>query len=100
LIYGIISLALYFLLAPSTAFAQFTAGVQGNIQDTGGANIPNAQMILLNTATKVQQAGTSDASGLYRFTSLGPGDYEISASAKGFTPVKERFTLTAGQIRE
>jgi hypothetical protein len=100
LIYGIISLTLYFLLAPSTAFAQFTAGVQGNIQDTGGANIPNAQMILLNTETKVQQAGTSDASGLYRFTSLGPGDYEISASAKGFTPVKERFALTAGQIRD
>ncbi len=100
LIYGVISLALYFLLASPTAFAQFTAGVQGNIQDTGGANIPNAQMTLLNTETKVQQAGTSDSSGLYRFTSLGPGTYEVSVAAKGFTPVKERFTLTAGQIRD
>jgi hypothetical protein len=74
--------------------------VQGNIQDAGGANIPAAQMTIVDTATKVQQVGTSDASGLYRFTSLGPGEYEITASAKGFTPAKERFTLTAGQIRD
>jgi Carboxypeptidase regulatory-like domain len=88
------------LLATTSAFAQFTAGIQGSVQDPGGANIPNAQMILVNTATKVQQVGSSDASGLYRFTSLGSGDYEVSASAVGFTPARVRFTLTAGEIRD
>jgi hypothetical protein len=100
LIYGIVSLALYFLLAPSLAFAQFTAGVQGNVEDASGANIPNAQLTLLNTATKVQRSGISDPSGLYRFTSLGPGEYEISSSAKGFAPARVSFTLTAGEIRD
>jgi hypothetical protein len=56
LICGIASLMLYLLLATSTAFAQFTAGVQGNIQDAGGANIPAAQMTIVDTATKVQQS--------------------------------------------
>lgn len=96
----IVTFVFYVLLTTTATFAQFTAGVQGNIQDAGGAGIPNAQMVLLNTATKVQQTGASDTSGLYRFTSLGPGEYEISTSAKGFTPAKVRFTLTAGQIRD
>jgi hypothetical protein len=57
-------------------------------------------MVLLNTATRVQQVSTSDASGLYRFTNLGPGEYEISSSAKGFQIAKAQFTLTAGENRD
>src|ERR1035441_1515360 len=33
------AITLYALLATTGAFAQFTAGVQGNIRDAGGANI-------------------------------------------------------------
>ena len=88
------------LFTSSLAFGQFMAGVQGNVQDASAASIPNAQMILRNTETNVQQVATSDASGLYRFTSLGPGEYEVSASAKGFTPARVRFTLTAGENRD
>jgi hypothetical protein len=97
---GIVVIALYVLLATTAAIAQFTAGVQGNIRDAGGANIPDAQLTLLNTATKVQQSGTSDASGLYRFTNLGPGEYQIISSAKGFQPAKAQFSLTAGENRD
>ena len=94
------SLLCFILLTSATALAQFTAGIQGNVRDTGGANLPSAQMILLNTATKVEQAGTSDASGLYRFTNLGPGEYQISASAKGFQRAQAQFTLSAGETRD
>jgi hypothetical protein len=96
----IVTLALSVLFAATPVFAQFTAGIQGNIRDTGGANIPNAQMVLLNTATRLQQVGISDASGLYRFTNLGPGDYQISSSAKGFQRAQAQFTLTAGENRD
>jgi Carboxypeptidase regulatory-like domain len=70
------SLLCFILLTSATALAQFTAGIQGNVRDAAGANLPSAQMTLLNTATKVEQAGTSDASGLYRFTNLSPGEYK------------------------
>jgi len=96
----IVTVALYALLTTATAFAQFTAGIQGNVRDASGGNIPNAQMVLLNTATKVQQSGTSDASGLYRFTNLGPGDYQISSTAQGFQRAQAQFTLTAGENRD
>jgi hypothetical protein len=57
-------------------------------------------MTLLNTATRVQQAGTSDESGLYRFTNLGPGEYQISSSASGFQSAQAQFALTAGETRD
>ncbi|WP_446743381.1 carboxypeptidase regulatory-like domain-containing protein [Silvibacterium acidisoli] len=97
---GLALLILCIFAAGSTAFAQFTAGVQGSVRDAAGANIPNVQMILLNIATKVQQSGTSDASGVYRFPNLGPGDYEISASANGFQRTQAQFTLTSGEVRD
>src|ERR1700678_999041 len=59
----IVVVAIFVSLATTTAFAQFTASIQGNVRDSSGANIPDAQMILINTATKVQQAGATDASG-------------------------------------
>jgi hypothetical protein len=95
-----IALPLYVLLVTSAAFAQFTSGVQGDVRDASGANIPNAHLTLVNTATKVQQAAVSDASGLYRFTNLGPGDYQVTSSAKGFQTLKTQFTLTAGENRD
>ena len=97
---GIAIFAFCVFVVTSIAFAQFTAGVQGNVLDTGGANIPSAQINLLNRATKVRQVGTSDASGLYRFTNLGPGEYQLSASAGGFQTAQVQFTLTAGETRD
>jgi hypothetical protein len=96
----IAAFAVYVLLAATSAFAQFNAGVQGNVRDSSGANIPNAKMTLVNTATKVQQVGVSDGSGLYRFTNIGPGEYQISSSAQGFQTVKTAFTLNAGENRD
>jgi hypothetical protein len=96
----IVVVVLLVLLATTTSLAQFTASIQGNVRDSSGANIPNARMILINTATKVQQVGATDGSGLYRFTNLGPGDYEISSSAAGFRPAKDLFTLTGGENRD
>src|ERR1035441_3504903 len=84
----IAAFAVCILLATTNAFAQFTSGVQGNVRDSSGANVPNAQMTLVDTATKVQQVGVSDGSGLYRFTNLGPGEYLISSTAKGFQTAK------------
>jgi hypothetical protein len=97
---GIVVIALYVLIATTSAFAQFTAGIQGNVRDSSGANLTNAQMILVNTATQVQLSGSTDASGLYRFTNLGPGEYEVAASSRGFQTKRARLTLAAGENRD
>jgi Carboxypeptidase regulatory-like domain/TonB dependent receptor-like, beta-barrel len=97
LIYGIISLALYFLLAPSTAFAQFTSNVRGVVTDVTGAVIPNASLTLENEKTGTKLTGVSDGSGNYRFNSLAPGTFRITATAAGFGTKTIETVLTTEQ---
>ncbi len=79
------------------AFAQFTANIQGVIQDPSGAGVAKAQIDLVNTGTGVKQTATSDPSGNYRFVSLAPGNYEISVEAAGFSKSEAGVTLLTEQ---
>lgn len=81
------------------AFAQFTAGVQGSVQDSSGAIISSATITLVNVGTRVSQTTRSDASGIFRFASLGPGSYTVEATAQGFASSKTQIELTAGETR-
>ena len=92
-------LLLSLLASVPAAFAQFTAGVQGSVQDSSGAVVANAALTLVNVATAVTQTGKSDASGVFRFASLGPGTYTVEAAAQGFASSKTEFELTAGETR-
>ncbi|HEV2276662.1 MAG TPA: carboxypeptidase regulatory-like domain-containing protein [Acidobacteriaceae bacterium] len=85
------------LLLSATAFAQFTASIQGIVQDPSGAAIPKANLTLRNTATGVSQVTTSDASGNYRFVSVAPGPYDITAEAPGFSKSVAQVTLLTEQ---
>ena len=90
---------LFFLMVAPAAFAQFNAGVQGSVQDSTGASIAGATITLTNLDNKVTQATQSDASGVFRFASLGPGSYTVSASAKGFSTAQTEIVLNAGETR-
>ncbi len=90
----------FFLFAGATCFAQFSSAVQGNVLDPSGAAIPDATVTLVNTGTQVTQSAKSDAAGVYKFVSLAPGPYEVSAVAQGFSAAQVSFTLTGGQNRD
>ncbi|GGH11387.1 hypothetical protein GCM10011586_30040 [Silvibacterium dinghuense] len=79
--------------------AQFTAGVQGSVQDTSGASIPAAKVTIVNDDTKIAQSTTSDSAGVFRFASLGPGNYTVSAVVKGFSNASTAIVLTAAETR-
>lgn len=85
------------LLFSASAFAQFTASIQGIVQDPSGGAIPQASIRLLNTATGVSQTTTTDASGNYRFVSIAPGPYRITAEATGFAKSVADVTLLTEQ---
>lgn len=91
-----LSLAIFPLLA-SVAFAQFSGSIQGVVQDPSGATVPKTKVTLLNTATQVQQEATSNDNGEYRFASLAPGSYKVTASASGFANTEVNATLTTSQ---
>jgi len=80
-----------------TAFAQFTSSVQGLVQDPTGAGVAKASVQLVNEATSTTQATTTDASGNFRFISLAPGAYKITAEAQGFVKSEAHVNLLTEQ---
>jgi hypothetical protein len=85
------------ILFSTAAFAQFTSSVQGAVQDPSGAGISKATVQLVNTATRSTQTATTDAAGNFRFLSLSPGSYKITAEAAGFAKSEVDVTLLTEQ---
>ena len=71
----------------SLAMAQSSSQLNGNVSDPSGAAVAGANITLTNTATGAQRATTSNASGLYQFLDVPPGDYRLEAKASGFAAV-------------
>src|SRR5579864_7291248 len=94
---SICSVASVLLVASGLAFAQFTASIQGEVKDQSGAGVAKASIQAINTATKVTSVATSDDSGDYRFISLAPGSYKITAEAAGFAKSEADVTLLTEQ---
>ncbi len=86
----------------SFVFAQGTdAAVTGNVLDASGAAIPAAAITALNQNTGVQTTVTSNASGVYLFVALPPGDYRLTATKDGFKElVLNQTTLRLGDHLE
>jgi hypothetical protein len=85
-------------LAVGAAFAQENASITGTVTDPTGAVIPNASVILTNTATEHQQKSQANTDGIYIFGNLGVGRYSLSVTAKGFTRTTiGGITVNAGQ---
>ncbi|GAC1665943.1 MAG: TonB-dependent receptor [Candidatus Acidiferrum sp.] len=85
------------LLLAGSARAQFSGNIQGTVVDQNGGAIAQAKITLVNVATKVTAETTTDASGNYRFVSLAPGSYTVSAEAAGFGRTETPATLETGQ---
>jgi Carboxypeptidase regulatory-like domain len=91
--------ALFVLLTSATCWAQFSGSLQGTVEDTSGAAVPSAVVTLTNVDTNVSQKVTADASGVYRFSSLAPGNYQISTVVAGFSSYTAAFTLNTNETR-
>ena len=80
--------------------AQFRAGLQGTIKDTGGGVIPGAEVTVINQETNVARETVSGDTGLYRVTSLPPGLYTVKVSFPAFKEkVVKDVIVTAEEVR-
>jgi hypothetical protein len=61
-----------------------TGALRGTVVDPSGAVVPNATVVLSNAATGQAQTAITDANGLYGFSLLPPGTYDVVFSAPGF----------------
>ncbi len=82
---AICAFTLFAFLSP-LATAQATSQLNGSVMDSSGAAVAGAQITLTEPATGLKRTTTSNASGLYQFLDVPPGDYRLETSAKGFAP--------------
>ena len=82
---GLLAIFLLILSAPFT-LAQFdTSAVLGFVRDSSGAPIAGSKVTLVNLATGVSLATTTDSQGNFQFPDVHIGRFKVSASASGFS---------------
>ena len=83
-----------------TAFSQQAANatLTGTVSDPMGAVIAGAKITATQTATGIKRDAVSNDDGLYVFSNLAPGDYELQIEAQGFAiKVTKTVPLNVGQ---
>ena len=70
-----------------SASAQSTATLSGTVTDPTGAVVPNVKITVHSLGTGLDRILATDAAGIYVVPSLQPGDYQIDATAPGFSKV-------------
>jgi hypothetical protein len=86
------------LLATASMQAQGdSASVLGSVRDAQSGVIPATVMTLRNADTGFTRTATTDDEGSYRFTSVPPGPYTLTAGKQGFgTIVRDGIILVLG----
>ena len=87
--------------------------ISGRVTDPSGAGVPNSAITLTNTATNAVRSAESSGEGLYTFSSVPPGVYDIKVEHPGFRTttstsvqvqvqqsVRLDLTLQVGQVSE
>ena len=91
-------LALMFGSATPRAFAQSGSGsIQGTVKDTTGAVIPDAQIHVVNTATRVAFDTKSNHVGFYEVPDLFTGHYAMKITAPGMKTYATSIDLLVAQ---
>ncbi|SFR97092.1 TonB-dependent Receptor Plug Domain [Granulicella pectinivorans] len=84
------------LLVPRALMAQNagTGAIEGTVQDSTGAVVPNATVTALNVNTGLSTTRTTTSGGFYSIGTLLPGTYKVTVTATGFrTFVQENLVV-------
>ena len=70
---------------PATLQAQVLYGsIVGMVKDSSGAAVPGATVTITNKDTSQERTAVTSAEGLYSFTNVQAGRYDVKASLQGF----------------
>lgn len=84
---------------PQLAAQVDQGSIAGVVQDTSGAIIQNAHVTVTDTDTGLALHGKTDRLGLYAFSPLKIGNYEVTASAPGFETTTQKKVYLHAQER-
>src|SRR4030095_9852391 len=85
-------------LCCSTATAQTTGTIYGQISDQSGAAVPEVNVTAENTATGLVRKAVSNSEGSYLVPSLPPGPYKLGIEHAGFKTFSQTgITVVVGE---
>jgi hypothetical protein len=91
-------LAAFVLTAFACQAQEFRATLTGEVSDSTGALVPGATVTATNIDSGTVYKGKTTGRGVYSINYVLPGDYTITAEAKGFKTAKQdRVTMLAAQ---
>src|SRR6266576_5654460 len=67
--------------------------ITGVVTDPNNAVVPNATVTIANAVTGYTRTTTTDADGAFRFNDVPPNNYQIKASAPGFSSEQQSLTV-------
>lgn len=89
--------ALTALFAVGLLQAQTETGqITGSVLDASGAVVANASITVTDQATNTARKVTSNGTGLYVVANLQPGDYQVAATASGFSTTQRVVNVGPG----
>src|SRR4029077_17377582 len=92
----VIALATVPLMAQSTT----TGDITGTVTDSSGAIVPKATVTAKSNDTGASLATTTNASGIYHFSYLKPGNYTVTAESSGMQPTSRGAAVLVGQVTD
>jgi hypothetical protein len=75
-----------------------TGDITGSVQDATGAVVPGATVEVKSLDTGAVRTQQVSQTGAYRFTTLPPGNYQISASSSGLKSDFGKISISVGQV--
>jgi hypothetical protein len=82
---NLFGLVVLVLMCFASVKAQENAELTGTVTDPSGAVIPNAKVTITNTSNGESRTTVSNGAGLYDFSGLNHGIYNMRVEAQGFT---------------
>jgi hypothetical protein len=96
-----LSLFLLLLAALPSALAQtYRGSLQGSVQDSTGAAVPSARVILRAAEFSFHREAASDSRGIFRIDDLPPGSYHLVVQISGFAEAASDVLVAVSSVRE
>ena len=71
-------------LSSSLPAQEITGNISGAVTDPSGSAVPDANVVVTNIGTGIERSTTTTSAGIFFFTNLPVGDYQLAVSKSGF----------------
>jgi Carboxypeptidase regulatory-like domain len=91
------SILAWVFLNHAAAQSRATGSIAGTVRDPASAVVPNAAVTLSSLDTEETQSNKTNGDGVYSFTQLKPGHYQVSVTMVGFAKMVKTTSVEVGQ---